>query len=49
MKRKVKYLVSINPAIEGVFHVATSFTTDVYKAQGVSGRNVEIKRLRKYA
>nr|DAI05797.1 MAG TPA: hypothetical protein [Crassvirales sp.] len=49
MKGNVKYLVSINPAVEGVFHVATSFTTNIYKAQGVSGRNVEIKRLRKYA
>ena len=49
MKRNVKYLVSVNPAVKGVFHVATSFTTNIYKAQGVSGRNVEIKRLRKYA
>lgn len=48
MKRKENYLVSVNPALEGVFHVATSFTTNIYKAKGVSGRNVISKRLRKY-
>lgn len=48
MKKKENYLVSINPALEGVYHVATSFTTNRYKAQGVSGRNVISKRLRGY-
>lgn len=48
MKKKEKYLVSIKPALEGVFHVATSITTNIYKAQGVSGRNVISQRLRKY-
>lgn len=48
MKRKEKYLVSVTPALEGVYHVATSVSTNVYKAKGVSGRNIETSRLRKY-
>ena len=47
MKRKEKYLVSVNPALEGVFHVSTSMTCKSYKAEGVSGRNVETKKLSK--
>lgn len=45
MKRKVNYLVKVSSATEGVCHIATSYTTKVYKAQGVKGRNVETKRL----
>lgn len=48
MKRKVNYLVSINPSLEGVCHIATSYTCNKYKARGVSGRNVISQRLRKY-
>lgn len=48
MKKKENYLVSINPALEGVYHVATSYTTNRYKAKGVSGRNVISQRLRIY-
>lgn len=48
MKRKEKYLVKVIPSTEGVVHIATSFTTKVYKAQGVSGRNVISQRLMKY-
>lgn len=48
MKRKETYLISVKPALEGVFHIATSNTTDVYKAKGVSGKNIKVKILRKY-
>lgn len=47
MKRKVKYLVSIVPAIEGSCHIATSCTYRKYKANGVSGRKVISNRLSK--
>lgn len=47
MKRKINYLVSIVPAVEGVYHVATSYTYRKYKANGVSGRKVISNRLAK--
>lgn len=47
MKRKENYLVSIIPALEGVYHVATTSTVNRYKAKGVSGRNVISQRLKK--
>lgn len=48
MKKKENYLVSINPALEGVYHVATTSTINKYKAKGVSGRNVNSQKLRIY-
>lgn len=47
MKKRDNCLISITPALEGVFHVATIYTSRGYKAKGVSGRNIEYKRLRK--
>lgn len=47
MKRKVNYLVSIIPALEGVCHIATSYTYRKYKANGIGGRNVISQRLKK--
>lgn len=48
MKKKEKYLVSVEPALDGVVHISTSFGTGIYHALGVSGRKLVTKILRKY-
>lgn len=48
MKKKINYLLSVYPALDGVAHITTSYTSNIYKAQNVNGRKVISKRLCKY-
>lgn len=45
MKRRINYLLSIDPALDGVCHISTTYTVNTYRAQRVNGRKVISKRL----